>query len=374
MLDVFNTSYYGNTILQWGMAFGSILLSVIVARALYWVSGGIVKQLTKKTKSQIDDLLIDKAEEPIVAAVILLGINFSLQLLSMPEAYTRFIDNGMRFVWAVLVAWLIARAYDAFHINYLIPWANKSSNDLDDQLLPLIRSGVKLGLISLGIVVGLNNAGYDVTTILAGLGIGGLAFALAAQDSIANIFGGVIILIQRPFKIGDIVEIDGKRMIVKQIGLRSSTMTDYYTGYLLTIPNSKFTNSIIANVSAHPGYWAMRTLSLSPLTHPDQVQQAVELIGNYLQNYPEIEYGTIWLDNFTDYAFQLQFFFNVKEFNKRIRVLTEVNLEILRLLQSHHIQLALPIKLGINPTADHQLLNNGYPALANGRHLPAVDN
>jgi MscS family membrane protein len=374
MLDVFNTSYYGNTILQWGMAFGSILLSVIIARALYWVSGSIVKQLTKKTKSQIDDLLIDKAEEPIVAAVILLGINFSLQLLSMPEAYTRFIDNGMRFVWAVLAAWLIARAYDAFHINYLIPWANKSSNDLDDQLLPLIRSGVKLGLISLGIVVGLNNAGYDVTTILAGLGIGGLAFALAAQDSIANIFGGVIILIQRPFKIGDIVEIDGKRMIVKQIGLRSSTMTEYYTGYLLTIPNSKFTNSIIANVSAHPGYWAMRTLSLSPLTRPDQVQQAVELIGNYLQSYPEIEYGTIWLDNFTDYAFQLQFFFNVKEFNKRIRVLTEVNLEILRLLQSHHIQLALPIKLDINPTADHQLLNNGYPALANGRHLPAVDN
>jgi MscS family membrane protein len=374
MLDVFNTPYYGNTLLQWGMAFGSILLSVIVARALYWVSRGIVKQLTKKTKSQIDDLLIDKAEEPIVAAVILLGVNFSLHLLTMPDAYTSFIDNGIRFVWAVLAAWLITRVYDAFHINYLIPWANKSSNDLDDQLLPLIRSGVKLGLMSLGIVVGLNNAGYDVTTILAGLGIGGLAFALAAQDSIANIFGGVIILIQRPFKIGDIVEIDGKRMIVKQIGLRSSTMTEYYTGYLLTIPNSKFTNSIIANVSAHPGYWAMRTLSLSPLMRADQVQQAIEIIGNYLQSYSEIEFGTIWLDNFDSHAFNLSYFYNVKEFGKRIRVITEINLEILRLLQSHHIQVALPIKLDISPIGDPQLLNNGYPVLTNGRHLPAVDN
>lgn len=352
MQDILSTLYYGNTLAQWATAFGIIILALVVARVLYWFSSRIVKQLTSRTKNTIDDLLIDKAEEPFTAAVVLLGISYALDTLRMPEQYIRFIDNGARFIWAILVAWLLIRLYDALHETFLSAIASKTSNDLDDHILPIIRSGVRMALMALGIIVGLNNAGYDVTTVLAGLGIGGLAFALAAQDTIGNIFGGLIILLQRPFKIGDLIDIDGKWMIVRQVGLRSSTMQDYATGYRLTIPNSQFTNRIITNISSHAGHWAGCALQLSPLTRADTLQQVIAGIGELLRTIPEIDPATarVYFSGFAQHALEIKLFYNATTFADRVRVGETINFGVLRVLEQLHVDLLLPMYLAAEPT------------------------
>ena len=122
------------------------------------------------------------------------------------------------------------------------------------QILPLIRTIIKLIIWSLGLLIGLKNAGFDVGAMLAGLGIGGLAFALAAQDTVSNMFGGITIFLQRPFKVDDLIMFEGKEMIVKEIGLRATRLTDESYGHTIYIPNSMFTGGIITNISAEPGF------------------------------------------------------------------------------------------------------------------------
>lgn len=194
-------------------------------------------------------------------------------------------------------------------------------------------------------MVGLNNAGYDVAAILAGLGVGGLAFALAAQDKVANIFGGITIFLQRPFRVGDLIEFEGRTMTIKEIGLRSSRLQDFDYGYMITIPNSKFTSGIVTNITAHPGHWVYMKLKLSPVTNATQMELALRLIREAIEGHEEIDRCEAAFRDFDDYALGVLVFYHMVDWNHRFRVQTEVNLELMRHFAAHDIKMALPVEV-----------------------------
>ena len=187
MQEILTQTYYGNTLQSWLLALTVIVLSVALGRIVFWSFSRFIRLFTAKTKTNLDDIVVDMVEEPAVFAVIVAGAWFAIKSLTLPESVTTIVSNSYQVIIALLVGWLLTRLFDALYKEYMVPLADKSENDLDDQLMPIISKGIKLIIWAMAIIIGLNNAGYDVAALIAGLGIGGLALAMAAKDTVSNI-------------------------------------------------------------------------------------------------------------------------------------------------------------------------------------------
>lgn len=234
--DILTKTYYGNSVQEWGTSLIIILCFVVAAKLVYFIIGKTIKRLAAKSKTKLDDILVDMFEEPAVFAIAVWGAWYGFSRLTFSELGMTRIDNIFNGLIVFIIAWFIVRLFDAIFTEYLVPIADKSKSDLDDQLLPIVRKGVKIIVWTIAVIIALNNAGYDVTALLAGLGIGGLALAMAAKDTVSNIFGGVTILTDKPFKIKDRIIINGFDGFVEEIGLRSTRIRTL-EGRLVTIPN-----------------------------------------------------------------------------------------------------------------------------------------
>ena len=209
MKDFLSKSFLNNSVQDWLIALGIALAAIVVARTVYWVIEKYVKKITEKTKTKIDDILINTIEKPMVVASGLAGVWFGVNYLTFSESVDHWINSFFTVLITLVGAWLITRLFDSLVDEYLAPILANTETDLDDVLLPIVRRGVKVLIWVMAVIMALDNAGYDITTVLAGLGVGGLALALAAQDSAKNIFGVFTIFTDTPFKVGERIKAGG---------------------------------------------------------------------------------------------------------------------------------------------------------------------
>ncbi len=342
MSDFLTKTFYGNTIAEWLVSLLIIVGSFILAKALFWVSSNIVKKFTKKTKSQLDDIIVDKVEEPIVMAVILGGFWFGLEYLNLSEGFSDFLNKAFYIAITFDVSWLVVRLVDAIIVEYLTPLVKKTNGDLDDQLLPIIRKSLKAVIWTVAIVIGLNNAGYDVGALIAGLGLGGLAFAMAAKDSVANLFGGVTVFMDKPFKIGDRIQIDGYDGTIVDMGLRSTKLKTL-AGRTVTIPNKNFTEKYIENVSSEPNRKMSLTLGLTyDMTHED-VQRGINILKEIDKDskYTQDECVAVF-ESFGDFSLNIIFVYYIKKGEDIWAAINDTNFEILKRFNEAKLDFAFP--------------------------------
>ncbi len=281
-------------------------------------------------------------EEPIMMGVIIAGFWYGITYLELSENFLNFIDRVFYIAITFDVAWLISRLVDSIIQNYLSPLIEKSDSDLDDQLLPILRKSLKLVIWTIALVVGLNNAGYDVGALIAGLGIGGLAFAMAAKDSVANLFGGVTVFIDKPFKIGDRIVIDGYDGSILEIGIRSTRLKTL-AGRVVTIPNKKFTDSFIENISSEPSRKISMTLGLTYDTNSEQMQDAISTLGSIVESNDKTD--ETYYTGFTAFgAFSLDitFIYYIKPGEDILAVQTDINKELLSAFNKKGLEFAFP--------------------------------
>ena len=340
--EFLSKTFYGNTVGEWGTALLIIIAVLLLSKALYWVLSNIVKKLTSKTKTQFDDILIDLIEEPIIFAVTVGGIWFGLNRLNFGETLTSWINGGVRFLVIIAVTWLIARLVEAVFTHYLAPIAARSENDLDDQLLPIARKGGKTAVWIIGLVVALNNAGYDVGALIAGLGIGGLALAMAAKDTVSNIFGGFTVFTDQPFKINDRIRVSGFDGSVAEIGIRSTKLRTL-DGTLVTLPNSTFSDSAVENVSAEPSRKVVSNLGLTYDTSPEQMQRAMAILREITAANPSLEEKVVCGFNaFGDFAMNILLVYYIRSGEDIVGVQSAINLEILTRFNAEGLEFAFP--------------------------------
>jgi MscS family membrane protein len=268
------------------------LEAFIVSKIVYFIISKVVKRYTKKSKAKLDDILVDMVEEPIVFAIIILGVWYGVDYLDLPVKFDNFMSKVYYILITFNVAWLITRLFDALVKEYLAPRVSGTDSDLDDQLLPIARKGVKVTVWAIAIVVGLNNAGYDVGALIAGLGLGGLAFAMAAKDSVANLFGGFTVFTDKPFTIHDRIVVNGFDGTVEEIGIRSTRLKTL-AGRIVTIPNAVFANEAIENISSEPGRKITVDLGLTYDTTAEQLENAMKIIKEIALANEDIENDNI---------------------------------------------------------------------------------
>ena len=200
-MDFLDNIFLGNTIEDWGIALGIILGSFIATKVIYWIIANVVKNLTKKTKTNLDDVLIETLEKPIIYSILIWGYWVDIHYVDLSSTpRLLFFLQGIASISIILtLTSIVSRVFDALVTEIVQPYVEKTEGGADNYMLPIIRKVTKAIIWAFGVIVGLDNIGFDITAMIAGLGIGGLALALAAQDSVKNIFAGIMIFLDKPF-------------------------------------------------------------------------------------------------------------------------------------------------------------------------------
>lgn len=342
-MDFLDKQFYGNTVSEWAIALGIILGSFIAVKICYWVIANIISRITQKTKTRVDDVLIEKLEKPIVYLLIILGYWVSIHYLHFEEEVLTFLEHLAYFALVITITSILSRTIDTIIVEVIMPMADKTDSEFDNQLIPVIRKGIKSIIWILGIIIGLDNIGFDITAMIAGLGIGGLALALAAQDSVKNIFAGIMIFLDKPFRIKDRILIDNFDGVVEEVGLRSTRIRTLQ-GRIVTIPNSTFTDNSVVNVTSQPALKVVLNLGLTYDTDENGMQKAVDLLREIVADNSDIleEDCSAGFKDFGDFSLGVLFIYYVKPDAHWLDSQNTISKEILKRFNAEGLDFAFP--------------------------------
>ena len=338
MLD---TLYLNNPLKTWLLALVIASGAIIIGKLLYWIIQKTLKVYTKNTDNDLDFIFIDMIEEPLSLAIALSGVWFAIDILTVSPGVDKFIDSVFYFLVIFNIAWFATRLLDAVIEKYIAPKVKESETDLDDILLPIIRKLVNISIWAITIVVGIDNAGYNVTTMVTGLGIGGLVFALAAKDAVSNLFGGFIIFSDKPFNINERIILNGYEGYVREIGLRS-TKIETLDGRMVTMPNSKVTDNAVLNVSRERGRKTKFYLGLTYDTQPESIELAKEIVTKILDDNEHTQDSVIAFDSFGDFSLNIVVIYWIKSGSPIAKTNDSINMQILKQFNEHKLEFAFP--------------------------------
>ena len=278
----------------------------------------------------------------LVTAGITLLVGFPM--LDFDPEIENVVNQIASLVAAVGVLQVAYRAIDIF-MDVLARRATKTESKLDDSLVPLLRTAVRLFVTFVGLLFVLQNLDINVSSLIAGLGLGGLAIALAAQDTVRNLLGGVTIFADKPFEVGDWVVVDGVEGTVEAVGFRSTRVRTFYNS-LISVPNGNLMDSGIDNMGQRRWRRYKTTLGVAYHTKPDQLQAFVEGIRAIIQANPGMrqDYYIVEFHGFgaTSLDILVYCFIDAEDWNEELRTRHVLNLDIMRLAESLQVEFAFP--------------------------------
>jgi MscS family membrane protein len=300
-----------------------------------------------KTDTIYDDLFLDAIKKPLEFLFVIGGIFVGIQLLQLPtepDTARRFAHGLLKLLITFDVAWAAYNLVTLAEAS-LGKLVSKTESDLDDHLLPFVRKFLRVFVVVIASLVAVQNLGFSIAGLVASLGIGGLAVALAAKDTLANVFGSFMIIADRPFHIGDAIkygDVEGK---VEEVGFRSTKIRTL-DKTVISIPNSIITNVAVNNLSRITQRRVRFTLGLTYATSPAQLRTAVERIRTLLQNDPRVDKDGL-LVHFTDFGASsldilVQYFTVVTAMPEHLPVREELSLKIMEILDELKLELAFP--------------------------------
>ena len=303
----------------------------------------LLLKLSKKTTTHFDDYLIKAFEVPLQLFFIFLGLYLALTYLPLKPGQDLFVHKLFR---SSLIVLLIMGFYRlAGNDLFCRDMENRLSIHLDKILFPFLSKACKVIIVLLGVAIIASEWDYDLNGFIAGLGIGGLAIALAAQSTLANLFGGLVIITDKPFSIGDWIQTPSLEGMVEDINFRSTRIRTFADA-LVTVPNSTLANEAITNWS-HMGKRRIRfNLKVTYSSSRENLQKCLEKIRTMLAEHPDIVKETIkvYFDSFAENGYELLFYFFTKttKWDEYLRAKEDVNFKIAEILQESGVTIALP--------------------------------
>lgn len=323
---------------------GGVFVTLSVAKLAQWVIGGRLRQLAERSETQLDDVLVDALERPVTLLLTVLGLRVSFMALPLPEGLEKVVGNVAAVVATVFIAWMITRVMDAVRRVFVDPWVEASETKLDDQLLPILDKTLKVGVWSMALLICFSNLGFDIVSLLTGLGIGGLAVAMATQATLSNIVGSVTIFADQPFQVGDLIRIGDHLGVVGEVGLRTCRIRTF-EGNMVHIPNASVVDQPVINRSPEGAWRFSATLGLVYDTTHDEVLGAMDTLRAILAEHPAVrEDYAVRFVNFGDSAVEVMFAYFMDEPTPALYLDTqsEVLLEIKRRFDEAGYSMAFP--------------------------------
>jgi MscS family membrane protein len=302
MAEWMNNEFLGITAGQYATALGVILVAYIIKKIFAFFYTRAIMPLAQKSKKELDDRLLACLKKPAEFLIFLIGLFIAAEVLQLPTEPFDLQKLTTAILKALVIfdiAWFLFNLIDMVD-HYLNKWAARTESALDDHLAPLVRKSLRIFIVVMAGLMIIQNFGYPVTGVIASLGIGGLAFALAAKDTVSNIFGSLMIIFDRPFHIGDWIKAGDLEGTVEEIGFRSTKIRTFAKTQI-SVPNNMIANMALDNFSRMPKRRIRLTVGVSYDATTAQMREAVSRIRELLKTHPAID-QEFFLVNFTDFG------------------------------------------------------------------------
>ncbi len=322
-----------------------IFLLFLLLRGL--ISNFILKRLQNyvdKTSNKFDDALVKASTGPIKFLPIVLGIFVASSYMEFDGKMLVFVDNINRSLITILIFWLIHQIVEP--LTYLI---RRVEELLSKDLLNWVVKANKILIIFFGFAATLDIWGIKIAPIIAGLGLFGVAVALGAQDLFKNLISGVLVLVEKRFKIGDWIYVEGiTEGIVERIGFRSTVIRKFDKS-IATIPNSSFAENAVVNISETTNWRISWIITLQYNSTIDQLKNIRDQIEKYIENNKDFKIGddtehAVRIDKFSDSSIDLyvRCFTKTNEWGEWLKVKERLAVEVKKIVESNGASFAFP--------------------------------
>ena len=334
---------WGNTIENWGISILIILGAIIIVKLLSLLGKKVIKPFVTGTDNHLDDVIFYSLEVPVKFAIILLGIWIAIHRLVYPDSFVKVVDNAYSILIVLDITWFFGRLFSSLLQVY---WG-KQSNGQANKMMPIIKRTILVIVWLIGIVMALSNVGVNISALLGTLGIGGIAFALAAQDTVKNVFGAFTILTDKPFSIGDRIRVDSYEGTVVDVGVRSTKIMNY-DKRIITFPNYKITDTSIVNISSEPMRRVVLNLGLTYDTTSEKMKEALELLKSIPKRVENVSSNpsdiVAVFTEYSDSALVIMYIYFIEKQGDILGVTSNMNMEILAAFNKAGLNLAFPTR------------------------------
>lgn len=334
---------WGNTIENWGISILIILGAIIIVKLLSLLGKKVIKPFVTGTDNHLDDVIFYSLEAPVKFAIILLGIWIAIHRLVYPDSFVKVVDNAYSILIVLDITWFFGRLFSSLLQVY---WG-KQSNGQANKMMPIIKRTILVIVWLIGIVMALSNVGVNISALLGTLGIGGIAFALAAQDTVKNVFGAFTILTDKPFSIGDTIRVDSYEGTIVDVGVRSTKIMNY-DKRIITFPNYKITDTSIVNISSEPMRRVVLNLGLTYDTTSEKMKEALELLKSIPKRVENVSSNpsdiVAVFTEYSDSALVIMYIYFIEKQGDILGVTSNMNMEILAAFNKAGLNLAFPTR------------------------------
>lgn len=351
-IDLFNRiepllqrRWAGNDVQTWLTVLAMLIVGWIGGRLAAFAMTRILPRLTAHTETLIDDRIVDRTGRPLAFLVFLASAWYAAaHIIHLHRHLQRVIIDGVLVAIGAVVAVILLRSIDVLFEEGVVKWAERKQPPVSVHFVHFTRNVLKI-LTATFVAIGiLQRIGFDVLSVLTGLGIGGLAIALAAQETLGNILGSLQIMTDRPFAVGDVIKFGGQTGKVTEIGMRSTKIL-LASGVRVVVPNKKIAEASVENQSHANGLVRDFTLHFSFRTSAEQMRAAVDLVKAVLAEQPGIHTDfSVTFANFDDAALNLRVIYKVPDATQAGVIAEAVNFAIVERLAAAGTPLAWPTR------------------------------
>jgi len=328
---------------QWIGLFFAVVVGIMLRSLSGFIASFGVK-LLKKTGKQWNSKFLKEIKKPIGILIPVWFWILSLHLLMIESKAHNFLQVVLQILQSIGLIWFAYRFSDIL-TEYLRLLTNKTDSTLDDQLVPLLNKTIKVCIVLFGALVTFQNLGINVMSLVAGLGIGGLAFALAAKDTVANFFGSLMIIFDQPFQVGDWIKVKSAEGTVEEIGFRSTRIRTFYNS-LITIPNADLMNEVVDNMGQRKYRRILHYLGLKYDTEPEKIEEFIKGIKDIIKENPFTRkdyYHVVFHEYGPDsLVIMMYLFLEVPDWTEELLQKQNLFLEILKLSKKIKVEFAFP--------------------------------
>lgn len=330
-----------------GLAFAFVLGGLVIRRIVLYMLDRYVARVARLSRTELDDLVLKAIAKPIGAAILVVGLYLATQSFAPREPVSGWVDGTFSVLVIGLLTWVMLRLVGVL-VHLLHRWAQATDSALDDQLVPLVGRAAQVTVVILAALMVLQNMGYSVSGLIAGLGVGGLAVALAAQKTLADVFGSAMLLVDRPFVVGDWIRSPDRDVegVVERVGFRSTRIRTFDRS-LVSVPNSRLADFVIDNVTSRPARRVWITVRVPHHASADQMRESVHCVEEIVSGHPGVDQDSFLLVKFVDFGtysrdIMVYYFTKPTAWVDHLEIREEINLQILESLEGMGLSVALP--------------------------------
>jgi MscS family membrane protein len=343
-IPVLQSDLWGNPRWTYLASLIYIILAFYVSKFFDFLTRVWLKKWAERTETRLDDLLLELLNGPVKVVSFVIFLNVGLSIFAWDPEIEKLIARALDLVVVGAFVYVLLKAVDLSVGYWKSRVASGDDKTFDEQLFPVVRKSLKVFILIVAFLYVCDNVFHkDIKAIITSLSIGGLALGLAAQDTLANFFGAVVVFVDKPFRIGDAIKLPEVEGTVESIGLRSTRVRNL-DGHLITVPNKTMGNATITNITRRPNIKSQTNIGLTYDTSTEKLKRALTILDEVYKSHAMTHDVLIAFNKFADSALNIQVVHWWKSTNPREQLLgmQELNLAVKKRFDEEGINFAFP--------------------------------